>query len=506
MHQALDSGSRNGDLRQGEIEERDSLPGRPLKICVVGPTGSHLIYQRTCHFARLGHDVTFVAEHKVEDPLEGVAVYRIPHVFHEFLGPLKQVFLYRRAIQTIDPDIVLAQYPHGPWGWGAALAGYPLALSIMGGDILFDEMGSTTVHDRRATIGTFACADFIAAKSNYILAELKRLGGFDRKAVRILWMIDRRIFRRIDVAAFRATLGLADDEQVIFSPKSLQPYYNVHLVVEAMPAILRRHPRTRLLISEQSAQPDYKAAIEARISDLGLGDRVLFVGKIANEKMPEFFSLATMAVAIPPSDGLPMAYLEAMACGTVNVVSRLENTKEIVADGYNALAIDITSEAVAEAAIRVLEEQGLRERLIDGGFETINRLASLEEELQLIQRRLVDLVAGPWTPPARKFRWEVIRESYRYSWERLNHQGGFGRAIIKSLGLRAIRSQRAQQTYLLLRRRLGRPSQHDHLPLHANFRSVLVLPFLAWFADNTIGRRGRDGLQMSYRRWMRTKR
>ena len=398
--------------------------GRRLKICVTGPTGSHLIYQRTCHFARLGHDVTFVAEHEVEEPLPGVKVHRIPHAFHEFLGPLKQVFLYRRAIQTVDPDLVLVHYPHGPWGWGAALAGYPLALSIMGGDILFDEVGSATVHDRRATVSTFACADFIAAKSNYIIAELKRLGGFDRKAARILWMIDRRIFRRTDATALRATLGLADDEQVIFSPKSLQRYYNVDLVVEAMPAILKRHPRTRLLISEQSVQPDYKSEIEARIAELGIGDRVLFIGSIPNERMPEFFSLAAMTVAIPPADGLPMAYLEAMACGTVNVVSRLENTKEIVTDGHNALAVDITADAVARAAIRLFEEHGLRERLIKGGLETIDQLPSLQEELELIERRFVGLVDRPRTPPPRELRREIIRASYRYSWARLRGQHG----------------------------------------------------------------------------------
>jgi glycosyltransferase involved in cell wall biosynthesis len=494
-------------IGQGAVEDvRDHSGRRRLKICVTGPTGSHLIYQRTCHFARLGHDVTFVAEHEVDEPLEGVTIHRIPHVFHEFLGPLNQALLYRRAIEAIDPDVVHVHYPHGPWGWGAALSRYPLALSVMGGDVLYDEMGSGSVHDRYLTVSTFDRADFITAKSNYMIAELKRLGGFDSKAFRILWMIDRRIFRRTDATALRSAFGIADDEQVIFSPKSLQRYYNVHLLVEAMPAILRRHPRTKLLIAEQSAQPDYKIEIQARISELGIDDRVLFVGDIDNEDMPRFFSLSDVTVALPPSDGLPMAFLEALACGTVNIVSRLENTKEVVADGYNALAIDIDADAVVQAVLRVLGEDGLRERLIKGGFETIERLPSLSEEVALVERRLNAIVERPRSAPPLQLKWKILRELFAYSWERMSdtarrREESIVLTALRSLGLRTIRRPHGRRWYFLLRRMIGRPSQHDNLLPQDNIRSVVIYPFMAWLADNTIGRQNRRDLHALFRRW-----
>jgi hypothetical protein len=40
--------------------------------------------------------------------------------------------------------------------------------------------------------------------------------------------------------------------------------------------------------------------------------------------MAELYSATTVAVAVPPSDALPQAMLEAMACQVPNVLSRLD--------------------------------------------------------------------------------------------------------------------------------------------------------------------------------------
>jgi glycosyltransferase involved in cell wall biosynthesis len=484
MHESVDIAGIKDGLFQDTIVHNETAGRQPLKICVVGPTGSHLINQRICFFSRRGHDVTFVAEHVVNEPMNGVRIFSIPHVFHQLLGPYRQILAYSDAIRKIDPDIVHVHFAQGSWGWGAALAGrYPLVVSIMGGDILFDQQGKPAPRVRALTLALLKRADFITAKSNYLIAELRQLGGFDRKAVRILWMIDKRIFRRVDATALRSKLGIAVDEQVIFSPKSLQRFYNVHLIVDALPAILAREPRTKLIIAEQAAHADYKQELLNRIAELGLGNRVVFAGPIANEEMPDYYSLANVTVAIPPSDGMPMALLEGLACGVPNILSRLENTKEIVTDGENALMIDLSADAVARAVLRIFEEPALREHLVKNGLATVDDLPGLPDELELIERRFHQLLAEARPSTSMGVRLEIARQGICYSlerwWANFRVWGLLGllyplaRPILRTVALGTVGAARGRRIYFLLRRTVGRPSPNDDLPPDTNLRAVI---------------------------------
>jgi len=60
----------------------------------------------------------------------------------------------------------------------------------------------------------------------------------------VRWGVDAEVFRRDEqaAAALRARLGLAGADRVILSPRILQPLYNVHLLLDALPGILAEVP------------------------------------------------------------------------------------------------------------------------------------------------------------------------------------------------------------------------------------------------------------------------
>jgi glycosyltransferase involved in cell wall biosynthesis len=86
----------------------------------------------------------------------------------------------------------------------------------------------------------------------------------------------------------------------------------------------------------------------------------------------------TAAVYVHPGwlEGCPLAPLEAMACGTPVVAAASEGILEYAINGENCLLVPPKSPtALAEAIHRVVNDNALCSRLINGGFETVKRFA-----------------------------------------------------------------------------------------------------------------------------------
>ena len=82
---------------------------------------------------------------------------------------------------------------------------------------------------------------------------------------------------------------------------------------------------------------EYEA--QARAS---LGDRVRFVGDVADETLPDYYRAAD-ALALPSIDrteAFGLVLLEALACGTPVVASRLPGVRTLVDDGRTGFLVD----------------------------------------------------------------------------------------------------------------------------------------------------------------------
>ena len=185
------------------------------------------------------------------------------------------------------PDIVHIHYAYNYYGWLVALLGCrPLVVTVMGGDVLFEEQGNPTRLGKWLTLELLRKADYITSKSNYLTQVLDRLGGFGGKTERIVWGV------RVSQFAARTQRNcvprsvLARLRRIIFSPKILKPFYRVHLIVEAMTNVVRNCPEAVLLIAEYGADPDYKAELVRLVDALGLAEHVIFCGSIGHSTMP----------------------------------------------------------------------------------------------------------------------------------------------------------------------------------------------------------------------------
>ncbi len=108
--------------------------------------------------------------------------------------------------------------------------------------------------------------------------------------------------------------------------------------------------------------------IFATVERLGLEEKVIFPGFVADEHLPALYNLADLFVFPSLYEGFGLPPLEALACGTPVITSDASSLPEVV--GEAGLMVEATDvEALTRAMKRVLKDDTLRERMIAKGWE-----------------------------------------------------------------------------------------------------------------------------------------
>lgn len=104
--------------------------------------------------------------------------------------------------------------------------------------------------------------------------------------------------------------------------------------------------------------PD-RGMLEQLASDLGVADRVTFLGFVADATALRQLYRGASVVALPSAyEGLPMVLLEAMSCGTPVVGSDIAAIAEVIEDGHTGLLVPVGEVSSLAAALR----RGVAER------------------------------------------------------------------------------------------------------------------------------------------------
>lgn len=158
--------------------------------------------------------------------------------------------------------------------------------------------------------------------------------------------VDTSLFRPLDRAQARRSLGL-DGQRVILSVGRIEPLKGLDILLRALP-ILGERPHTRVLIAGADSYSDdelnsesvsEQARLETLSQQLGLGDSVSFLGPVEHELLPTYYNAADVCVIPSFYESFGMVALEAMACGTPVVASRVGGLQVTVRDGLTGYLI-----------------------------------------------------------------------------------------------------------------------------------------------------------------------
>ena len=136
------------------------------------------------------------------------------------------------------------------------------------------------------------------------------------------------------------------------------------------------------------AMPSDRPRILYTIRDLGLEECVRLHGDVSSSEVRRYLRSADLLLHASVSEGIPVAVLEAMACGVPVVVTDAGGTREAVRDGVEGLVVPPRDpRALARAMTALWHDGEARERMGRAGVERVRSAFSLGEQT----RRFVEL-------------------------------------------------------------------------------------------------------------------
>jgi glycosyltransferase involved in cell wall biosynthesis len=167
-------------------------------------------------------------------------------------------------------------------------------------------------------------------------------------------------------AALRRLLDLPDDRYVILFVGFFSHDKQPRVLFDAWRSLVRRLPVKPLLVFVGATTSSYFEVDESLVADMradaaaeGLAADVRFAG--VTQRVEDFYRAADLFVLPSRREGLPVALLEAMACGLPCVASRLPgSTDVIVDDGASGILVPPSDAAALSSAMAAALEDSPR--------------------------------------------------------------------------------------------------------------------------------------------------
>ncbi|MES3153828.1 glycosyltransferase [Sphingomonas faeni] len=232
------------------------------------------------------------------------------------LGPVLDAIREEFAFDVIDASFF---FPDGP----AAVAlgrryDVPVSIKARGSDVhQWGRAPATAAQIREAGQGAAGLLAVSAAMRRDMIAM-----GMPGDRIRVHHTgVDQDRFRPVDRVAAKARLGVTGP--LVLAIGGLLPRKGHDVVIRAVAAL----PGVTLLIAGHGPA---RAALEALIVQLGVGDRVRLLGALPHADLPALIAAADVSALASESEGLANVWVESLACGTPIVITDAGGAHEVV--------------------------------------------------------------------------------------------------------------------------------------------------------------------------------
>ncbi len=193
----------------------------------------------------------------------------------------------------------------------------------------------------------------------------------------------------------------ANDEIITYAARGQEPIRGFSEFMRALPAILAARPQAKILIAgedrvcyggKHSSGQSWRTLLcaELKLPE----DRVVFCNKLPEEYFRKFLQVSSLHIYLTKDFILSWSLLDAMSCGCLILGSDAAPVQEVIAHGRNGQLCPLTSDAIAAAAVSMLENreglQNLRAQAIRDIHARYEVSDCVRKQYQLVREVLDD--------------------------------------------------------------------------------------------------------------------
>ncbi len=220
-----------------------------------------------------------------------------------------------------------------------------------------------------------ANADRIIAATEAERQQLETLYGLDTGKVTIIPPgVDTSHFYPIPQDEAKEAIGIPVQDRMALFVGRIEPLKGLDTLIRAMAIVKEtcesfRCPHYLVIIGgDPQEDPDQMSAEMERLQNLcqtlGLDEIILFLGKRGQATLPYYYAAAEVVVMPSHYESFGMVALEAMACGTPVIASRVGGLAHLIQDGETGYFVPAQdAPALAEKLRLVFVDNALRAQL-----------------------------------------------------------------------------------------------------------------------------------------------
>lgn len=252
-----------------------------------------------------------------------------------------------RRLRAAGYDCMLVSWAYpdaAAAGWLARRLGIPYVVKVHGSDL---NVQANYPLRRRQIRSALRGAGAVVAVSR-ALADKAIAIGADPARVHVVYNgVDSTLFAPGSRSEARARLDIPVAASLLLYVGNLKASKGCLDLLEAFPAVLAARPQTRLVYVGAGS---CRAELLERAVALGCAERVMLAGAVAHSALGDWFRAADLLCLPSHNEGVPNVVLEAMACGTPVVASRVGGIPEVVPE-YAGILVPPQERAALSAAL-----------------------------------------------------------------------------------------------------------------------------------------------------------
>ena len=180
------------------------------------------------------------------------------------------------------------------------------------------------------------------------------LHGAKNKTSLLLNAVNTNHFKPNDKARnyMRKQYRISDDVVAIINTGRIEKQKGLQRLIKTIPLLKNKRIKFHIFLVGDGT---YKRKLEDMVKAYQAEKDISFLGRIPHQYLPDYYNMADIFVLPSEREGVPMAILESLACGTPVVSNKVGGIPNFLRNGVNGMLLeDLSCETIASTVNNVI--------------------------------------------------------------------------------------------------------------------------------------------------------